>query len=75
MTSKAENSNRGQWIPLALIMAGVAGWGIYHVIGAIRSGQSLTMGLTKALIISVSVAIFLGGWGLALYTRSRRVGR
>ena len=63
------------WRPLLLIMAAVAGWGIYHTIGALRSDSDWRLALLKSCIIFACVGGFLGFWALALRSRAKRHNR
>ena len=70
---KDKDSNAAaMWIPVWIIISGVAGWGIYHIIGALRSGADWSTSLIKSLIILGCVTGFLAFWALALRHKARR---
>jgi membrane protein DedA with SNARE-associated domain len=63
---------------LAVIVGGVAAWGLFHALGALLGG-SATFGDAKyrtdwrrAAVIVASFTVFLGGWALLLRHRANR---
>jgi len=50
---------------VSLIIAGVAVWGLYHVVGASR------WGIGRGIVVAVSFALFLGLWGVLLAWRKK----
>jgi hypothetical protein len=56
---------------MSLIMLALVLWGAYVAVGAYLYNRNPWRGV----IVLVSVALFLGLWMLALWSRSRRAGR
>ncbi len=71
------NAPRQSWRPFALLAAALVAWaalfaaGAYLELGADQPQHDYR----KPLIVMGSMAIFLSVWGLALWARSRRVGK
>jgi type VI protein secretion system component VasK len=69
--------SRKTWFPFALLAAALVAWaalfaaGAYLELGADQPQRDLR----KPLIVMGTMAVFLFVWGLALWARSRRVGK
>lgn len=64
--------------PFAIIMLGVAAWGLFHAVGAYFGGFNdlpLRHDLRRTAIVLACFAAFLAFWGAMLYSRKRRLAR
>jgi uncharacterized membrane protein HdeD (DUF308 family) len=64
----AAHSQRAKWRLIALLIAAVLAWGIFHAIGAYRFNHDPR----RAIMVLACVLGFLAFWGLLLWNRARQ---
>ena len=69
MSQPDENDPSRRWI--VLLMAVLAGWGLYHAVGAFLFNKDVRRGL----VVLACTALFLAFWMLLLRLRKRRLER
>jgi hypothetical protein len=66
MDQPAQNQSHRGWI--ALLVVGLAGWGLYHAVGAFLFNHDVRRGL----VVLACMSAFLVWWLLLLRLRSKR---